>query len=431
MNDEALALATDFRAHAIGDPALALRFFAQDWEAFAQSRREPTTLGAVVLAVSGGGDSMALLHAFAEAGERFGPPPRTVVATVDHGLREASAREAETVATAAAGLGFEHRTLPGAIEGRTSGVQANARHARLAALRQLAMSLGPCAAILTAHTADDAAETLAMREARTGPDHSDGGLAPWAWLHGCWLYRPFMHQRRAAMRDWLAKRDLRWTDDPGNADDRFERTRVRRRLADHGTALALIRRNRELARLRGSIAAEAVRLYDERIVYLTTGGTAVMEEPLRHASVPAGMLVIRTALAFVGRTRHRPASCKTEAALIRTFETGAASLNLCVLRGGPDRILIEPEPSRAGGGDGSRRRIASVWGEPVLDDWCFGRLPGIAPGANAHGRSSPHIPCLAPYAQIVPAQEWQLANALHRAVVGAWLPIAPVPSFWP
>ena len=177
------------------------------------------------LAVSGGPDSMALL-ALASAAL----PGRIHVATVDHGLREASRQEAEQVAGVCARLGIPHRTL--AVTVPAGNMQDAARGARYAALGQWAQGAG-LAAIATAHHADDQAETLVMRLNRSS------GLAGLAGVRARGLVpdtdlpllRPLLGWRRAELADVVAATGWPVAQDPSNTDPQFDRARIRKALA--------------------------------------------------------------------------------------------------------------------------------------------------------------------------------------------------------
>ena len=184
--------------------------------------------GRILLAVSGGGDSMAMLH-MAGDGRCAG---RLHVATVDHGLRAGSADEARMVAQAAASRGLTHTTLVWRRAG-TRPTQAAAREARYALLVDEARRVG-ASAIALAHTCDDQAETVLMRALRIGASSGTRGLsgiAPLATHEGIRLCRPLLDTKRGTLRDHLSASGAAWTDDPSNDDPAHERVRIRRRLA--------------------------------------------------------------------------------------------------------------------------------------------------------------------------------------------------------
>jgi tRNA(Ile)-lysidine synthase len=179
----------------------------------------------VGLAVSGGPDSMAMLALAADA-----LPGGVEAATVNHGLRAEAAAEAALVAGACAAMDVPHATLrPGAPVAGGAGVQARARDARYRLLGEWAAARG-LGCVLTAHHADDQAETFLMRAGRAAGLAGLAGARPRAVIAGLAVVRPLLDWRRAELRAVVRRRELPFADDPSNRDDRFERTRVRHLL---------------------------------------------------------------------------------------------------------------------------------------------------------------------------------------------------------
>jgi tRNA(Ile)-lysidine synthase len=176
----------------------------------------------VLVAVSGGPDSMALLAVLWELAPRL--DLSLDVATVDHGLRREATAEQDLVAERALALGLPcHRVAlevrPG--EGR-GGVQQAARDARLAALATLARRQA-CTRVALGHQADDQAETILFRIIRgTGPK----GLAGIPYRRDPFV-RPLLDVTRAQILNYLRRRSLPFVSDPSNADLRYARARVR------------------------------------------------------------------------------------------------------------------------------------------------------------------------------------------------------------
>ena len=181
----------------------------------------------VAVAVSGGADSLALLHALrALAGPRRW---RLAVVTVDHGMRPGSAADAAFVADHAKAIGLPARVCtltPGDLaRHRPAGPEGAARAARYEALWPAADELG-CPWLATGHTLDDQAETVLLQLLRgAGPD----GLAAMAVRTGR-LLRPLLGVRRAETRSCCAAAGLAWREDPTNAGDGPLRNRVRHHL---------------------------------------------------------------------------------------------------------------------------------------------------------------------------------------------------------
>jgi tRNA(Ile)-lysidine synthase len=177
------------------------------------------------VAVSGGPDSTALLLLAAAA-----LPGRVEAATIDHGLRAESAREAENVAGLCAQLGLPHAILPVTLD--PGNVQGAARRARYAALAGWAQER-KVAAVATAHHADDQAETLVMRLNRASGVSGLAGVRARTRMPDApvLLLRPLLAWRRAELADVVAAAGVPSADDPSNADDRFDRARLRKHLA--------------------------------------------------------------------------------------------------------------------------------------------------------------------------------------------------------
>ncbi len=119
-------------------------------------------LPALVLAVSGGPDSVALMWLAARWRKGFARGPQLIAVTIDHGLRKEAAREAREVKRLARSLEIEHRTLRWTGDKPSRGVPAAARDARYRLLAQAARA-ARATHVATAHTRDDQAETLLMR----------------------------------------------------------------------------------------------------------------------------------------------------------------------------------------------------------------------------------------------------------------------------
>lgn len=191
----------------------------------ALSREHIDTLG---IAVSGGSDSVALLHLAAERVGRSGLRIKAV--TVDHGLRPQSAAEAHSVAASCKSLGVEHATLLWQGWDGTGNLQDQARRARYRLMADWAKAEG-VVAIALAHTADDQAETFVMRLARQAGVDGLSGMAERREAHGIVWLRPLLQVERQQLRDYLAAKDIGWSDDPSNEDCRFDRIKARQAMA--------------------------------------------------------------------------------------------------------------------------------------------------------------------------------------------------------
>jgi tRNA(Ile)-lysidine synthase len=179
----------------------------------------------VIVAVSGGIDSMMLLDALSRLAPRLGI--RLEVATVDHGLRAEARAEAELVRARAAALALPWHDLrvdAAAARKTRASLQDAARRVRLAALEELAARRG--ARVALAHQSDDQAETVLFRVVRgTGL----AGLAGIPYRRGPFI-RPLLDVSRAQVTRYAARLAISFVEDPSNADPRFARARVRHRL---------------------------------------------------------------------------------------------------------------------------------------------------------------------------------------------------------
>lgn len=186
---------------------------------------------ALILAVSGGPDSTALMWLAARWRDALENPPRLVAVTVDHGLRKASAREARAVGRLAKSLNVEHVTLRWTGRKPKTGIQEAARNARYRLLSEEAHRRNAMH-ILTAHTLDDQAETVLFRMARGSGVSGLVGMRlldgiPVAGARPAHLVRPLLEVPKARLIATLAAAKVPYVVDPSNADPRFARPRFR------------------------------------------------------------------------------------------------------------------------------------------------------------------------------------------------------------
>lgn len=181
---------------------------------------------AILIALSGGPDSMALLWLAARwAGEPG--RPRLEAATVDHGMRAASAEEARAAGRAAAALGVPHHLLKWSGPKPSTRIQERARDARYALLDACAGVIG-ADVLLTAHHADDQAETILFRMVRGSGIAGLAGMAAISTRNGLIHGRPLLGLTKEELLAVCAGAGLDYSNDPSNADPRFARTGLRR-----------------------------------------------------------------------------------------------------------------------------------------------------------------------------------------------------------
>ena len=225
--------------------AQAKRLFA-DWK----------SAPAIVLAVSGGPDSMALMWLAARWRSAMARGPRLVAVTVDHGLRTEAAREARDVKRLARSLEVPHRTLRWTGAKPKTGLPAAARAARYRLLAQAARSNG-ATHILTAHTRDDQAETLLMRMLRGSGIAGLAAMTRVSEREGLWLARPLLDVSKAQLVATLNRARINFADDPTNRDVSYTRPRLRALMpalaAEGGDSKNLARLAARLARANAAL----------------------------------------------------------------------------------------------------------------------------------------------------------------------------------
>ncbi|WP_213742613.1 tRNA lysidine(34) synthetase TilS [Bradyrhizobium sp. dw_411] len=211
---------------------------------------------AIVLAVSGGPDSIALMWLAARWRRSLSRGPRLIAVTVDHGLRAEAAREARDVKRLARTLDLPHRTLRWTGPKPETGLPAAARSARYRLLANAARASG-ATHVLTAHTRDDQAETLLMRLVRGSGIAGLAAMARVTPREGVWLARPFLNVSKSQLVATLKQAKLDFADDPTNRDTHFTRPRIRAVMpflaAEGGDARNLARLASRLARANAAV----------------------------------------------------------------------------------------------------------------------------------------------------------------------------------
>lgn len=320
----------------------------------------------VLLAVSGGSDSLALMVLVRRwANGLKGTLPVIEVATVDHGLRPSSKGEVLHVAALAQQLGFHHTTMVWEGPAPQTGLQAAARAARYRLLKEAVSLRGlpDRCAIVTAHTADDQAETFLMRLARgSGPDGlaamqtvctlpqasapSDGAAVD--------LLRPLLSAGREELRSVLEADDVRWFGDPSNDAEVFERVRVRKAMPGLGelgvTRDALVR-----AAERQSRARESLQFFTERALADLVdhhGGAFARLSRRGFLALPAEIQVrvLARLIEIYGGASHAPRLMQVED-LHQYLSTGndvTATLGGCIVAARQDCIDVFRELGRDG-----------------------------------------------------------------------------------
>ncbi|WP_442753875.1 tRNA lysidine(34) synthetase TilS [Methylocystis sp. JAN1] len=240
----------------------------------------------LLLAVSGGPDSVALMLLCAHWPERGAHD--VAVATVDHGLRGAARAEAEQVGAWARALGFSHHLLTWEGDKPSTRIQERARAARYALLEGCAREIG-ASAIVTAHHADDQAETILFRLTRGSGVSGLAGMAAASRCGTVALLRPLLGFRKTELIGICEKAGHAYYSDPSNKDDAYARARLRKlmpTLAELGLdAQALLRLAARAARADAALescakAARARALLHSDAAYARFDPAALCDLPL-------------------------------------------------------------------------------------------------------------------------------------------------------
>lgn len=303
----------------------------------------------LLLAVSGGPDSNALLYLAATWAARNGGP-EIYAATVDHGLRPESGAEALAVGALAARLGVPHAILRWQGKKPASRLQERAREARYALLATHARELG-AEAIVTAHHLGDQAETVLMRLLRGSGVAGLAGMAAEAEREGVAISRPLLELEKDELVAVCDAAGLAYVSDPSNENDRFTRARLRKLLADEGLdARALVRLARRAAQAETALR-QIADLAEAELRLAATG--SCLADALFARPLEISQRVLCGAVArFGGRDARRVPLEKLEALFERlgrahahgeAFSANVAGARIRLSRG---NIVVGPEPAR-------------------------------------------------------------------------------------
>jgi len=304
----------------------------------------------VALAVSGGGDSAAMMLLVRLWLDLTAAPTKITVLTVDHRLRAESTSEAEWVARRAAELGFEHRTLAWQGDKPSADLQAAAREARYSLMTGYCREHG-IGALATAHTSDDQAETLIMRLRRGSGLDGLAAMSEISERDGIALIRPLLTVSRARLESVLTEAGQSWLDDPSNRNGVYERVRIRRGLKA-AAALGLSRKMvtlsaRRLGRARVALEAVTGDFLEAHLAAGPGGFGEIALEPLLGAQEEVGLRSLARMVTAFGGGAAAPQLSKLEAAyemLRKDPKTTTLGGCLLTLRGG--HLLITREVGR-------------------------------------------------------------------------------------
>ncbi len=292
----------------------------------------------VGVAVSGGGDSLALLRLMAEWSRETGLLVEAV--TVDHGLRPEAATEAQLVANICEELSVQHRILQ--WDGLTAqgNLMAAARSARYRLIAEWAKSR-ELAAVYLGHTKDDVAENFLMRLSRKSGVNGLAKMAAQFERHEMTWVRPLMSHDRASLRDYLRRKGLVWSEDPTNDDIKYQRVRARqalKTLGDTGIDADVLADVSEAMR----DARDALEFYTvqeaERLLTFHDGDVLLVQRPPDDIPSEVRSRMVRAILQWIGGQPYAPRESEMENLRFSAIEVRDTTLAGCFVRYEADGI---------------------------------------------------------------------------------------------
>ncbi|MDR1360987.1 MAG: tRNA lysidine(34) synthetase TilS [Rickettsiales bacterium] len=288
------------------------------------------------LAISGGLDSMALLHWFAATGLPG------VALTVDHGLRPESAAEAAAVGKAAAKLNIAHETLHWTGAKPDAGLEAAARKARYD------LMLDYCRAhnigiLMTAHQADDQIETFLMNLARGSGVYGLGGIRAVGQRDGIIIARPLLQVPRDELKKYCDDNGIEYFNDSMNSDEKFTRVKIRKNRAALREALGISDERLLLAIDNLSRARDDL---ESRAAFVENRWTA---SEFFALSTELQLKTLSRVIQSVGNLAYAPRLQSVKDLLydMRAQTNMKRTLGHCTIRRLNDKIIIVPEGESA------------------------------------------------------------------------------------
>jgi tRNA(Ile)-lysidine synthase len=412
--------------------------------------------GTVIAAVSGGGDSLALLLLTREHLARHAPETALMAVTIDHGIRPEAAAEAAAVKALCERSGIRHRTMRWTVAKPKTGLQQAAREARYALLATAAAEAG-AGIVLSGHTLDDQLETVAMRRKR-GEGRGLAGIAPATLYDGrLWIVRPLLQARREDLRIYLRGNDIRWHEDPSNKDPKYERARMRGALGSpHEAAEAhadLIGEMEQAATARTELGAGAAALLRRHARRVSPGLYRLDREFARVADRDIAVYAMRILLAIAGGRPQLPDALRSATLLDRLSEVRSrATLSRSVVEARPDGLYLyresrdlpclgalvsgelwdgrhrieETEAGTKIAPFGHEAADAETTAEPAsLARAALAAEPALWRGAECLGHA-PSVPLAGPWARFLPSFDLAPAEAAVELVGGRPLPVVPL-----
>lgn len=375
------------------------------------------------VALSGGGDSMALLALMGDWVRAEGVELAAV--TVDHGLRPEAAEEAAFAGRAAAALGIAHDVVQWRGWDGGGNLQDAARQARRALIAEWAERRA-ITMVALAHTEDDQAETVLLRLARGSGVDGLAAMAPRHRAEGITWIRPLLGVPRATLRDELRARGLSWIDDPSNDDTEFDRIKARQALAAL-EPLGLTRRGladsaRQMARARAALELQTHAAAGELTEVTQTGDVLIRLPGLMAQPAEIRLRLVAHALRWVASAPYRPRLRALERLIGAAAEGQGGTLHGCLTSVADETLRIGREAASL---DGVTAPIGALWDRrwritgPADDTLHVGVLGEAGLAACANWRDTGH-----------PRHALIATPALWRGAELIAAPLAGQPAEW-
>ncbi|MEQ1890796.1 MAG: tRNA lysidine(34) synthetase TilS [Alphaproteobacteria bacterium] len=321
----------------------------------------------IAVAVSGGADSMALLLLTSTWMKAGAQQSGLCALTVDHGLRDGSAAEAQQVADWCQSIGVTHRILHWHGAKPSSDIQAQARRARYSLMSDYCRQHG-VRSLLLGHQYEDQAETFLLRLGRGSGVDGLAAMAPSLEWNGVRFLRPLLAYSRQRLQATLLALGQPWIEDPSNQNPRFARVRARGVLTvleDAGISAArIVGTAHRMRRVRAALEQATAQLMKEAVQWDQAGFAELRLAALFIAPEEIGLRALARILTIVGGQEYPPRLLRLErlfAWLRQNPFTGGRTLSGCRIIPRKDRILIVREPAAIGPEITLSAGEAAVW----------------------------------------------------------------------
>ena len=333
-------------------------------------RSDLGTTPKILIAVSGGSDSLVLLEALHEV--RKTHDLELTSATVDHGLREGSAAEADFVRKMSQSLGIPHHTLKLDWTIGENRRQAAARQKRYRALSDCARACD-ASFIATGHTLDDQIETVLMRLNAGSGFWGLAGMAEispvpvWPEGYGLHIIRPVMTLTRSDLQDYLRSRNTGWVSDPSNEDTDYERVRTRRLLSGQTELWShLLHICIEAGKMRDHACRRLTEWVNTSMEWLAGSSVRLARSSLNELTEESRGRLMQLVIATVSGREQFVDVARMKAVLDQPDLEKGLTLGGCVLREEEAHILIVPELDQSNVRNADLGRMGQVWDGRVL-----------------------------------------------------------------